>query len=81
MIILSIISDKMETSEMVLQFWGSVLEPFIKSGLTLAISKLELSLIERFQSLEIDLAKILAPPFKNLPDKLLNPAVLDRFNI
>ena len=57
------------------------MEPFIKSGLTLAISQIELSLIERLQSLEIDLAKILAPPFKDLPDKLLNPAVLDRFKI
>ena len=62
------------------EFWGSVLELFIKKGLTFATLQLlgnEFSLIERLQSLEIGLAKISALPFRNLPDKLSMPAALD----
>ena len=58
------------------------MEPFLKSGLTFAILQLlgnELSLIERLQSWEIGLAKISAPSFRNLPDKLSMPAALDGF--
>ena len=62
--------------------WRSVLEPFLKSNLTFAILKLlgnKLSLIERLKSWQIGLAKISAPSFRNLPDKLLMPTALDGF--
>ena len=55
----------------------------MKSGLTLAILQLlakELSLTERLQSRDIDLAKISVPSFKNLPDKSSMLAALDGFN-
>ena len=56
--------------------------PYLKSGLIFAILQLlgnELRLIERLQSWEIGLAKISAPSFRNLPDKLSMPAALDGF--
>ena len=62
----------------------SVLEPFLKSGLIFAILQLlgnELSLTERFQILEIGLAKISAPSFRNLPDNLSMPTAFDRFRL
>ena len=58
------------------------MERFLKSALTIAILQLlgnELSLTERLQSWEIGLAKISAPSFRNLPDKLSMPAPLDGF--
>ena len=57
----------------------SVLEPFLKSGLTFTILQLlgnKIDLIERLQSWKIGLAKISAPSFRNLPDKLSMPAAL-----
>ena len=58
--------------------------PFLKSGLTFAILELlgnKLSLTERLQSWEIGLAKILAPSFRNLPNKLSIPVALDGFKL
>ena len=58
------------------------MEPFLKCGLTFATLQLlgnELSLIERLQSWDIGFAKISAPSFRNLPDKLSMPAALDGF--
>ena len=48
--------------------------------MTFAILQLlrkELGLIERLQSCKIGLAKISAPSFRNLRDKLIMPAALD----
>ena len=56
------------------------MEPFLKSGLIFTILQLlgnELSLIEWLQSCEIGLAKISAPSFRNLRDKLTRPTALD----
>ena len=64
------------------EFWGSVLESVLKSGLTSAILQLlgkELSLIERLKSWNIGHAKTWVPSFKNLPDKLSMLAALDGF--
>ena len=58
------------------------MEPFLKCGLTFATLQLpgnELSLIERLQSWDIGFAKISAPTFRNLPDKLSMPTALDGF--
>ena len=63
-------------------FWGSVVEPFLKSSLTFATLQLlgnELSLIKRLQSYEIGLGKISVPSFRNIPDRLSMPAALDAF--
>ena len=60
------------------------MEPFLKSGLTFAILQLpgsELSLIERLKGWEIGLAKISAPSFRNLPDKLSMSPALDEFKL
>ena len=65
-------------------FGGSILEPFLESGLTFTILQLpgnELSLIERLQSWDIARAKILAPFFRNLPDKLPMPTALSGFKL
>ena len=56
------------------------MEPFLKSGLIFTILQLlgnELSLIQWLQSCKIGLAKISAPSFRNLRDKLTMPAALD----
>ena len=63
-------------------FWGSVLESFLKRGVTLAILQLlgkEFSLIERLKSWDIGHAKTWALSFKNLPHKLSMSAALDGF--
>ena len=56
------------------------MEPFLKSGLIFTILQLlgnELSLIQWLQSCKIGLAKISAPSFRNLRDKLTRPTALD----
>ena len=56
------------------------MELFLQIGLTiLQLLGNELSLIERLQNWEIGLAKISAPSFRNLPNKLSMRAVLDGF--
>lgn len=81
-VILSTIFDKSKSSEIGLQFWGSVLELFLESGLTYAVLQIlgnQLSLTERLKSWDVGLAKILAVSFTNVLDKLLMPVALNRY--
>ena len=66
-------TDPMGSSEMGQKFWGSFLEPFF----ILQLLGSKLSLIEGLQSWEIGIAKISAPSFRNLPDKLSMPAAIN----
>ena len=58
-------------------FFGSVFEPFLYNGLSIAILQPKGNFerfIERLHSFDIGEAKTTAPYFKNLPDKLSVPA-------
>ena len=80
--ILSTIFDKSKSSEIGLQFGGSVLELFLESGLTYAVLQIlgnQLNLTERLKSWDVGLAKILAVSFTNVLDKLLMPVALNRY--
>ena len=58
------------------------MESFLKSGLAFAILQFlgnDLSLIKRLQSRRIGLAKISAPSFRNVPEKLSMPVALNGF--
>ena len=73
---------KKGSSEIEWYFWGSALESYLKSGLAFGILKLlakKLTLINKLQGSDINLAKISAPSFRNLPPKLLVPSALDGF--
>ena len=59
------------------KLFGSVFEPFLYNGLSLAILQSKENFerfIERLHSFNIGKAKTTAPSFKNLPDKLSIPA-------
>ena len=60
------------------QFWSLFLKNWFEFW-NFTTSKNELGLIERLQSWEIGFAKISAPSFRKLPDKLSMPAALDGF--
>ena len=63
-------------------FFGSVFEPFLYNGLSIAILQPKGNFerfIERLHSFDIGEAKTTAPYFKNLPDKLYQLLFLGRY--
>ena len=77
--IFSIIFEIKGSGDMGRQFFGSVFEPFLNNGFNSAILQSFGNVeyfIDRLKIWERGLAKIVAPSFENLSDRLSKPAAL-----